>query len=191
MQSKGATHLLLLFYNLQLPALYFSTQMRNSKAAASQIWLPELQRLTGTAGCSARAAVLPLQPQREPDAGSVLGWGSQRARAAAVGVTEHWVICFVPWLLCGGDVSRLYLLQAEIKERFCISICVCEISSVREILLGLPYHYTSFLEWERDRVAEQHSLKLQNTKFSGELQGSVWSKAEGMHAVCETSNTPS
>lgn len=138
MQPKGATHLLLLFYDLQMPALYFSTQMKNSKPAASQIWLPELQRLTGTAGCSARAAALPLQPQREPDAGSMLGWGSRRARAAALGVTEHWVICSVPRLLCGGDVSRLYLLQAESKERSCISICVCEISSVREILLGLP-----------------------------------------------------
>lgn len=165
MQSKGATRLLLFFYDLQISALYFSTQRRNSKPAASQIWLPELERITGTAGCSVRAAVLPSQPQREPDAGGMLCWGSQRGRAAAVGVTEHWVICFVPWLLCGGHVSRLYLLQAESKERSSISICVCEISSVREILLGLFQHYTSFLEQERDRVVEQHSLKLQKHKI--------------------------
>lgn len=82
-----------------------------------------------------------------------------------MGVTEHWVICFVPRLLCGGDVSRLYLLQAESKERSCISVCVCEIASVREILLGFSQHYTPFLEQEGHGVAEQHSLKLQNHKM--------------------------
>lgn len=71
MQSKGPTQLLLFFCDLQGTALCFSTQ-RNSKAAAFQIWLPGLQRLTGTAGCSAGAAALPSQPQMEPDAGNML-----------------------------------------------------------------------------------------------------------------------
>lgn len=128
---------LILLWSANACSVFFNSDEK-FKACCLPVWLPELQRLAGTAGCSARAAVLPLQPQREPDAGSMLGWGSQRARAAALGVTEHWVICFVPPLLCGGDVSRLHLLQAESKERSCISICVCEISSVREILLGLP-----------------------------------------------------
>lgn len=114
------------------------------------------------------------------------------ARAAAVGVTEHWVIFFVPRLLRGGDVSRLHLLQAESKERSCISICVCEISSIREILLGLPLHYTSFLEQERDRVAEQHSLKLQKHKiwWGGYKDLFGWKQKECVQ-LCETLNTPS
>lgn len=94
MQLKGPVHLHSFFYDLQGTALYFSTQRRNSKSAASQICLPGLWRVTGTAGCSARAAVLTSQPRRDPDAGNVLRWGSQRARAAAVGVPEL-RLCFV------------------------------------------------------------------------------------------------
>lgn len=107
----------------------FFNQKRSLKAAASHIWLLGLQRLTGTAGCGAGAAALPSQPQREPNAGSMLHWGSQLARAMAVGVPDLGVICFVPQLLCGDGVSRLYSLQAENKERFCISMCVCGIPS--------------------------------------------------------------
>ena len=154
MQLKGPTRLLSFSYDLQVTALYFSTQRRNSKPPASQIWLPGLQRAAGTAGCSARAAALLSQPQREPDAGNMLRWGSQRARAAAVGVPDLWVICFVPRLLCGGDVSRLYSLQAESKERFCISMCVCGISSVREILLGLSQHHRNTHHFLNEKAVE-------------------------------------
>lgn len=140
MQSKGPTHLLLLFCDVQETALCFSTQ-RNSKAAASQIWLAGLQRLTGTASCSARVAALSLQLQTEPGASNMLHWGSQRARAVEVGVLDLGVIHFVPQVLGGGGVSRLYSLQAESKERFCISMRVCGTCSLRKILLGLSQHY--------------------------------------------------
>lgn len=72
MQLKGPTHLLSFFYDLQVTALNFSFKLKNTKPAAFQIWLAELQTVTGTAGCSARAAALTSQPQREPDAGNVL-----------------------------------------------------------------------------------------------------------------------
>lgn len=58
-----------------------------------------------------------------------------------MGVLDFGVIHFVLQVLGGGGVSRLYSLQAESKERFCIFMCVCGISSVREILLGLFQHY--------------------------------------------------
>lgn len=155
MQLQGPTHLLSFFYDLQATARYFSTRRRNAKLAASHIWLPGLQRLTGAAGCSARAAALPSRPQRERDAGNMLRRGSQRARAAAVGVPDLWVICFVPRLLCGGAVSRFYSLQAESEERFCISTCACGISSVREILLGiLSWHYRNTHHFLNEKAIE-------------------------------------
>lgn len=101
-----------------------------------------------------RAAALPSRPQREPDAGNMLRRGSQRARAAAAGVPDLWVICFVPRLLCGGGGSRLYSLQAESKERFCISTCACGISSVREILLGLSRHYRNTHHFLNEKAIE-------------------------------------
>lgn len=120
----------------------------NSKEKFKACCLPNLSCRTPDGNwhswlqCKSSSPALPSQPQREPDAGKMLLWGSQRAWAAAAGVPDLWTICFVARLLCGGgDVSRFFSLQAESKERFCISMCVCGISSVREILLGLSQHY--------------------------------------------------